>query len=586
MKRRRNREREKPREGKTERHSGQSSLGLSVSLSLCLSLSLSLFTPTTGGQPAAIRFTDVTAQSGITFKHIASPEKKYLVESMSGGLAVFDYDNDGYLDIYFVNSLNVDLMKSGGKTRSLLYRNNGDGSFTDVTDKALVADVGWGMGAAVGDYNNDGFGDLYVTCLGQDHLFKNNGDGTFTDVTKTAGVSDPRWSTGAAFVDYDHDGRLDLFVVNYVDYDLNNLPEFGKDKTCQFKGIAVQCGPRGMPGSGDSLFRNNGDGTFTEVSKKAGVSDPNGYFGMSVVCSDFDDDGRIDIYVANDSTPNLLYHNNGDGAFKEIGFLSGTALSQDGAEQGSMGVDAGDYDHDGRFDIFVTNFVDEYNTLYHNDGRNMFTDVSYKADVARVSMPYVGWGTKFFDYDNDGWDDLFVANGHVYPQLQNYRQRKLLHRNNRNGTFSEVAAQFGTPLTQERSSRGVAFADMDNDGDVDLVIADLDGPPQLLRNDGGNANNFVLVRLIGVKSNRDGIGARVKVVSGDLAQIDEVRSGGSYMSQSDMRLHFGLEKRAKIDLIEIRWPSGMVDKITNVNANKLLTVKEGQGLIVSAAKNL
>jgi hypothetical protein len=300
---------------------------------------------------------------------------------------------------------------------------------------------------------------------------------------------------------------------------------------------------------------------------------------MSVVCSDFDDDGRIDMFVANDSTPNLLYHNTGDGAFKEIGFLSGTALSQDGAEQGSMGVDAGDYDHDGRFDIFVTNFVDEYNTLYRNDGRNMFTDVSYKADVARVSMPFVGWGTKFFDYDNDGWDDLFVANGHVYPQLQHYRQRKLLHRNNRNGTFSEVAAQFGAPLMQERASRGVAFADLDNDGDVDLAIADLDGPPQLLRNDGGNANNFVMVRLIGVKSNRAGIGARVKVVSGDLSQIDEVRSGASYMSQSDLRLHFGLEKRTKIDIIEIRWPSGAVDKVTNVNANTFLTVKEGQGLI-------
>src|SRR5215470_12206373 len=416
-----------------------------------------------GSPPEAIRFTDVTEQAGITFRHVASPEKKYLVESMSGGVAAFDYDNDGYLDIYFVNSLSVDLMKSGGKTRSALYHNNGDWTFTDVTDKAGVGDVGWGMGAAVGDYNNDGFDDLYVTCLGSNHLFRNNGNGTFTDVTRTAGVDDTRWSTGAAFVDYDNDGRLDLFVANYVDYDLNNLPEFGKDKTCQYKGIAVQCGPRGMRGAGDSL-----------------------------------------------------YHNNGDGTFKEIGYLSGTALSQDGAEQGSMGVDAGDYDHDGRFDIFVTNFVDEYNALYHNDGRNMFTDVSYKADVARVSLPYVGWGTKFFDYDNDGWDDLFVANGHVYPQLQHYRQRKFLHRNNRNGTFSEVAAQCGAPLAEERAGRGVAFADLDNDGDVDLIINDLDGPPQLLRNDGGNANNFVMVRLVGVKSNRDGIGARVKVVSGDL----------------------------------------------------------------------
>ena len=542
-------------------------------------LPLAFSIPIIGDQPMAVRFTDITAQAGITFRHVASPEKKYLVESMSGGVAAFDYDNDGYLDIYFVNSLSVDLMKSGGKTRSALYHNNGDWTFTDVTDKAGVGDVGWGMGAAVGDYNNDGFDDLYVTCLGSNHLFRNNGNGTFTDVTRTAGVDDTRWSTGAAFVDYDNDGRLDLFVANYVDYDLNNLPEFGKDKTCQYKGIAVQCGPRGMRGAGDSLFHNNGDGTFTDVSKKAGVSDPNGYFGMGVICSDFDDDGWVDIYVADDSTPNLLYHNNGDGTFKEIGFVSGTALSADGSEQGSMGVTVGDYDHDGRFDIFITNFVDDYNTLYHNDGRNAFTDVSYKANVAAVSMPSVGWGTRFFDYDNDGWVDLFVANGHVYPQLQHYRQRKLLHHNNRDGTFTEVAAQFGAPLMQERAGRGVAFADLDNDGDVDLVINDLDGPPQLLRNDGGNANNFVLIRTIGVKSNRDGIGAKVKVVSGNLTQIDEVRSGASYISHNDLRLHFGLEKRTKIDLIEVHWPSGMVDKIANVNANKLLTVKEGLGLV-------
>ena len=542
-------------------------------------LLLAFSIPIAGDQPAAIRFTDVTAQAGVTFRHAASPEKKYLVESMSGGVAAFDYDNDGYVDIYFVNSLSVDLMKSGGKTRSALYRNNGDGSFTDVTDKANVGDVGWGMGAAVGDYNNDGFDDLYVTCLGSNHLFKNNGNGTFTDVTRAAGVDDTRWSTGAAFVDYDNDGRLDLFVANYVDYDLNNLPEFGKDKTCQYKGIAVQCGPRGMRGAGDSLFHNNGDGTFTDVSKKAGVSDPNGYFGMGVICSDFDDDGWVDIYVANDSTPSLLYRNNGDGTFKEIGFVSGTALSADGSEQGSMGVTVGDYDHDGRFDIFKTNFVDDYNTLYHNDGRNSFTDVSYKANVAAVSMPYVGWGTRFFDYDNDGWLDLFIANGHVYPQLQHYRQRKLLHHNNRDGTFTEVAAQFGAPLMQERAGRGVAFVDLDNDGDVDLVTNDLDGPPQVLRNDGGNANNFVLVKTIGVRSNRDGIGAKVKVVSGDLTQIDEVRSGASYISHNDLRLHFGLEKRAKIELIEIRWPSGTIDKITNASVNKLLTAKEGQGLV-------
>jgi hypothetical protein len=532
-----------------------------------------------GNQSIRVIFTDITAKAGITFKHIASDEKRYLVESMSGGVALFDYDNDGYLDIYFVNCLTVDIYRQGGKTRSALYHNNGDGTFTDVTDKSGLADVGWGMGVAVGDYNNDGFDDLYVTCLGGNHLFKNNGNGSFTDVTKAAGVSDGRWSTGAAFVDYDHDGNLDLFVANYVEYDLNHLPEFGKDKTCQYKGIAVQCGPRGMRGSGDSLFHNNGDGTFSDVSKKAGVSDPNGYFGMGVICSDFDDDGLVDIFVANDSTPNLLYHNNGDGTFKEIGFISGTALSENGNEQGSMGVTVGDYDHDGRFDIFITNFVDDYDTIYHNDGHNFFTDVAYKSNVAAVSMPLVRWGTKFFDYDNDGWIDLFIACGHVYPQLEHYRQRKLLHHNNRDGTFSEVAEQFGGPLMQERAGRGVAFGDIDNDGDVDIVINDLDGSPQVLRNDGGNANNSILIKTVGVKSNRDGIGARVKVVSGDLTQIDEVRSGGSYISQSDLRLHFGLERRTKIDLIEIRWPSGVVDKITTANVNRIITVKEGRGVV-------
>ncbi|HJQ23583.1 MAG TPA: CRTAC1 family protein [Blastocatellia bacterium] len=532
-----------------------------------------------GAQVPPVRFTDITAQAGISFRHVASPEKKYLIESMSGGVAMFDYDNDGWQDLYFVNSLSVDLMKTGGRTRSALYHNNGDGTFTDVTDKAGVGQIGWGMGVAVGDYNNDGFDDLYVTCFGGNHLFKNNGDGTFTDVTERAGVSDGRWSTGAAFVDYDNDGRLDIFVANYVEYDLNHLPEFGKDKTCMYKGVAVQCGPRGMHGSGDSLFHNNGDGTFTEVSKKAGVADAKGYFGMGVLCSDLDDDGLVDIYVANDSTPNYLYHNNGDGTFKDLSYISGTALNADGAEQGSMGVAIGDYDHDGRFDIFITNFVDDYDTLYHNDGRNFFTDVSYKANVAAVSFPLVRWGTKFFDYDNDGWQDLFVACGQVYPQLERYRQRKLLHHNNRNGTFTEVAAQSGAPLMEERAGRGVAFGDIDNDGDVDMVINDLDGPPQVLRNDGGNANNSILIRTIGDKSNRDGIGAKVKVVAGDLTQIDEVRSGGSYISQSDMRLHFGLEKRAKIDLIEIRWPSGVVDKITNASVNKILTVKEGKGLV-------
>jgi hypothetical protein len=526
-----------------------------------------------------LRFTEISQQAGIKFRHVFSPEKKYIAESMGGGVALFDYDNDGYLDIYFVNSLTVDLAKSRQRTSSALYHNNGGNGFTDVTSKSGLGDIGFGMGVAVGDYNNDGLEDLYVTCLGPNHLFKNNGKGSFTDVTVKAGVGDPRWSTGAAFVDYDKDGKVDLFVSNYVDFDFNHLPEFGVGRTCQFKGVPVQCGPRGLPGAGDSLYHNNGDGTFSDVSRKAGVADPNGYYGLGVICSDFDEDGFVDIFVANDSTPNFFYHNNGDGTFKEIAFTSGTAVNESGSEQGSMGVTLGDYDHDGRLDLFITNFDDEYNILYHNDGQNSFTDVSFKSKVGEISLAYVGWGTQFFDYDNDGWVDLFVANGHIYPQRGHYRQREFLHHNNQDGTFSEVAAQTGSALMEERVGRGAAFGDIDNDGDVDMVVADLDGGPQLLRNDGGNANNSILVKTVGVKNNRDGIGARVKIVSGDMTQIDEVRSGGSYLSQSDFRLHFGLQKRTRVDLMEVRWPNGAIERIANVSANKILTIKEGAGLV-------
>lgn len=530
-----------------------------------------------------VRFIDTTGQAGITFKHVSTPEKRYIVESMSGGVALFDYDNDGQLDIYFVNSLTMDLLKSPAKPQSELYHNNGNGTFTNVTGKAGVGNIGWGMGVCVGDYNNDGWDDLYVTCLGPNHLLKNNGDGSFTDVTGASGVGDPRWSTGAAFLDYDNDGHLDLFVSNYVDFDINNLPS--QDRPCLYRGIEVQCGPRGLRGAGDTLYHNNGNGTFTDVSVKAGVSDPNGYYGLGVVCSDFDMDGFVDIFVANDATPNFLYRNKGDGTFKDIGFVSGAAVNENGGEQACMGVTVGDYDHDGRFDIFATNFSQEYNVLYRGQGANTFADVSHAAKLAEVSMPYVGWGTKFFDYDNDGWLDLFVANGHVYPQVDKanmdagYRQRKFLHKNNRDGTFSEVAAQSGDALMEKRVSRGAAFGDIDNDGDVDLVVNDLDGAPSLLRNDGGNANNSVLIKTIGDRSNRDGIGARVKVVSQGMTQIDEVRSGASYISHNDLKLHFGLEKRTKIDLIEIRWPSGAVDKIEGVGVNRILIVKEGKGLV-------
>ncbi|HWS53794.1 MAG TPA: CRTAC1 family protein [Pyrinomonadaceae bacterium] len=530
-------------------------------------------------QTPAVRFTDATERAGVNFTHVSSPEKRYIVESMSGGVALIDFDNDGLPDIFLVNSLTVDLARSKGRSRSALYRNNGDGTFKDVTERAGVGDVGWGMGAAVADYDNDGLEDLYVTCVGPNRLYKNNGDGTFKDVTERAGVGDPRWSAGASFFDYDADGHLDLFVANYIAFDLANLPEFGKGKLCQYKGVPVQCGPRGLPGVGDTLYRNNGDGTFADVTKKAGVADANGYYGLGVIASDFDEDGRVDLFVANDSTPNYHYRNNGDGTFREIGFTAGTAVNENGSEQGSMGVTVADYDHDGRLDLFVTNFDDDYNTLYRNDGGNAFTDAAYATKVAAVSLPYVGWGTKFFDYDNDGWVDIFVANGHVYPQIKSFLQRNFVHRNLRDGTFAEVGGQLGPPFAELHSARGAAFGDLDNDGDVDIVINNLGGRAQLLRNDGGSANNSVIIKTVGVKSNRGGVGARVRVVSGDLAQKDEVRSGDSYISQSDLRLHFGLERRTKIDLIEVRWPSGAVDKITDAKVNKVLTIREGQGVV-------
>jgi hypothetical protein len=533
-----------------------------------------------------VQFTDVTKPAGLAFNHAFSSEQKYIVESMSGGAAFFDYNNDGLPDIYLINSPTVDMALKGGKARCALYRNNGDGTFTDVTDKAGVGYPGWGMGVCAGDYDNDGYVDLYVTCFGPNVLYHNNGDGTFANVTEKAGVGDPRWSTGAAFADYDNDGYLDLVVVNYVDVTLEKLPEFGKDKNCEYRGIKVQCGPRGLPGAGDRLYHNNRDGTFTDVTKAAGVSDPRGDYGLGVIWTDYNDDGLVDLYVANDSVPNFLYKNNGNGTFTEVGFAAGVAVNEDGIEQAGMGVTVGDYDHDGRFDIFVTNFSEDYNTLYRNLGKGLFSDASHASRTAISSYPYLAWGTKFFDYDNDGWVDLLVVNGHVYPQvdaagMNSYRQRKLLYHNERDGTFTEVAEQAGRALMEKRASRGAAFGDFDNDGDVDTIINDIEGPPMLLRNDGGNRNHSILIRPIGTKSNRDGIGARVKVVAGTLVQIDEVRSGGSYLSHHDLQLHFGLGNLEKVDMIEIRWPSGLVEKIADIKADQAVVVKEGKGSIAA-----
>lgn len=530
-----------------------------------------------------VKFTDITAASGIAFKHLSSPEKKYIVESMSGGVALLDFDRDGWQDIYFVNSPTVATAADPASALSELWRNNGDGTFTNVTARAGVGQVGWGMGVCIGDYDNDGWEDLYVTCWGNNHLFRNKGDGTFADVTSRAGVNDSRWSTGAAFADYDNDGWLDLFVANYIDLSLDKLPEFGKGRNCQYQGVAVQCGPQGLKGAGDALFHNNGDGTFTEVSGKAGVSDPQRLFGLGVAWCDFNDDGRADLYVANDTGANYLYQNQGQGIFAEVGLLSGASMSEDGKAQASMGVTIGDVRHRGRWDIFVTNFSDEYNAFYQHEKDFQFTDVSWASQTARASLPFVGWGAKFFDYDNDGWLDLMVMNGHVYPQVEqarskaNYRQRKLLYRNNRNGTFLEIGATFGSAITEPASGRGAAFGDLDNDGDVDVIINNLDGAPAVLRNDGGSQNHFLIIELVGSKSNRSAFGARVKVKAGDLLQMEERRSGGSYISQNDVRLHFGLEKKEKVESVDVRWPSGETESFTDIPLNSFIRITEGEG---------
>ena len=531
------------------------------------------------------QLTDIRNKTGIKFSHASAPEKKYIVESMSGGVLLIDYDRDGWLDIYFTNAPTVDMALKGQKSRSALYHNNGDGTFTDVTEKAGVGYPGFAMGGTVGDYNNDGWPDIYVTCLGGNVLYRNNGDGTFTDVTKAAGVADGRWSTGAAFGDYDGDGYLDLLVSNYVDFKLTDLPGFGSSPTCKYRGIDVQCGPRGLKGAGDSLFHNNGDGTFIDVSKQAGFDDPNGYYGLQVVWSDFGNTGRLDAYVANDSTPNYFYRNEGNGKFKEIGLESGTAVSGDGSEQGSMGIAIGDYLHTGKFSIFVTNFVDEYDTLYRNDGDYNFTDVSLAAKVAQSSRPYVKWGTGFVDFDNDTWPDLFVVNGHVYPQIDlqplgaRYRQPKLLHINLGDGNFCDAGKQAGPALTEPRASRGAAFGDLDNDGNVDVVVGDLDGLPMILHNEGVPGNHWITLELGAVTGSPLAIGARVKIVAGGVTQTDEVRSGGSYLSQNDLRLHFGLGKATRVDSIEIRWPSGKTETVKDVAADKFYSILQGSGVV-------
>jgi enediyne biosynthesis protein E4 len=534
-----------------------------------------------------IGFADVAKSSGINFLNASSAEKRYIVESMSGGVAMFDFDGDGKLDLYLVNSYTVEgALASKPRPRAALYRNLGNGKFEDVAAKAGVDDPGWAMGVSIADYDNDGDDDLYVTCFGPNKLYRNIGNGKFEDVAARAGVGDARFSTGAAWGDYDRDGDLDLFVANYVEFKLAELPQFGKGKQCNYRGVPVQCGPRGLAGEGDSLYRNNGDGTFTDVSKAAKVNDPNGYYGLGAMWTDFDEDGWPDLFVANDTTPNYAYRNNHDGSFSETGFPLGVAVDENGNEQACMGVSIGDYDRDGRLDLIVTNFADDYNTIYHKNADGTFSDVTRSTRTVEAKLPYLGWGVKFFDYDHDGWLDLFIVNGHVYPQVEGaypggmYGQPKLLYRNLRDGTFKELAAETGKDLTARRVSRGAAFGDYDEDGDVDVIVNELDGAPMLLRNDGGNqAGNWISLKLVGAgKSNRNAVGARVKLTAGGMTLIDEVHAGDSYLSHSDWRLHFGLGSAKEVSDLTIVWPDGVTEKIAKPPINRSIVIFESKTL--------
>jgi hypothetical protein len=528
---------------------------------------------------------DVTAKAGIVFSHTSSQDKRYIFESMSGGVVILDYDRDGWPDLYFTNAPTIDMTLAGKTSLGVLYRNNHDGTFTDVTQKAGLTKACLAMGGAVGDYDNDGWPDLYITCLGGNILYHNNGDGTFTDVTAKAGVGDGRWSAGASFGDYDRDGFVDLMVANYVDFHLNDLPQFGSTPYCKYRGVDVQCGPRGLKGAGDTLFRNNGDGTFTDVSKQAGVSDPQGYYGLGVIWADFDGTGRPDIYIANDSTPKFLYRNLGNGKFDEIGFESGTALSADGSQQASMGIAVGDYNHSGRPSLYVTNFENENDDLYRNEGDWNFSEESFASGLAIKALPWVKWGTAFADLDNDGWLDLITVTGHVYPQMDmlpsdpGYRQPAILSLNQKDGTFCDASDQAGHALEEKRVSRGLAVGDLFNDGNMDIVVNNLDGSPLLLRNHGIGGRHWVSLELAGTKSNRLALNARVKIVAGGVTQTDEVHSGGSYLSQNDLRLHFGLGSTTNIDSVEIRWPSGAVENIRNLAADQFYSALEGRGIV-------
>ncbi len=534
--------------------------------------------------PTVPVFKDIAKEVGLTVSHIAAPEAHYVIDSTSGGVGLFDCDSDGRLDIVLVNGSTVERLRQGGDPMVTLYHQEPDGTFKDITREAGLTRLGWGMGVAVADYDNDGKLDLFVTGYNGNVLYHNLGNCKFEDVTEKAGVRGGGFSTGAAWGDYDRDGNVDLYVARYSHLDMNNLPQFGSNKFCRFKGILVQCGPWGLEGETDFLYHNRGDGTFEEVSVKAGVHDDIGYYGLGVMWVDYDDDGWPDLLVANDSVPNYLYHNNHDGTFTEVGLLTGVALSGEGTELGNMGVDWGDYDHSGRLSFFVTHFEEQPNSLYRNMGPQGFDDVSWTSGVGQPSYPYVGWGTAFFDMDNDTWLDILVANGHVYPQIDTletgprYREPLLLHRNNRDGTFDEVSKESGLAALPLHSRRGASFGDVFNTGNIDVLLLNVNEPPSLLKNMNADGCHRVLFKLIGTKSNRAAIGARVTIRSAGVKQLSEVRGGGSYLSQNDLRLHFGLGAAKKMESVEIRWPSGKVETLENVAADAIYTIVEGSGI--------